>query len=272
MVAPQDEEPSKLSPVSDGFREIPTIVVGGTPVHLVDEAGALHIVDQTSRSSRPIAVASINLDHIHHFPRNDLQASGSAIDWLNLIDGAPIAKQVKRVTGDAFPKLSGSDLIGPILDILARQQKRIAIVGGSPELAETLEDRFAADWPTLTYLGQWAPAREVLESPDGSNEVARELRDLQVDVVLVCLGKPRQEQWINRYGEQTGATVLLAFGAVVDFLAGSVSRALAWISNSGFEWAWRLLLEPRRLAKRYLVQGPPAYIRVRRSSELGTSA
>ncbi len=246
-----------------------TVLIDQTPVHLLDDREALEAINGSERSSRPLAVASINLDHIHHFHGSATQRSTAGregVEWLNLIDGAPIASQVERMTSRRYPKLSGSDLIGPILDDAARQGKSIAIVGGSPELATRLKERFAAEWPGARYAGQWAPSRDTLADPSAARALARELRAADIDIVLVCLGKPRQEDWIASFGAETGAGVLLAFGAVVDFLAGHVSRAPRWISNAGLEWAWRLLLEPKRLAKRYLVQGPPAYMAVRRST------
>ncbi len=86
-----------------------------------------------------------------------------------------------------------------------------------------------------------------------------------MNVLVVCLGKPRQEHWIEQYGPLTGAQVLLAFGAVVDFLSGRIRRAPRWVADHGFEWAWRLGLEPRRLARRYLVRGPVEYLALRRT-------
>jgi exopolysaccharide biosynthesis WecB/TagA/CpsF family protein len=74
----------------------------------------------------------------------------------------------------------------------------------------------------------------------------------------VSLGKPRQEIWCARYAAASGAKVCLAFGAAPDFIAGTVSRAPEVLRASGLEWLYRLWLEPRRLARRYLLQGPPA--------------
>ena len=68
------------------------------------------------------------------------------------------------------------------------------------------------------------------------------------------------------YAALTGAGVLLAFGAAVDFLAGRVQRAPEWVSRRGLEWGYRLALEPRRLAGRYLLDGPPAYLKLRTGS------
>lgn len=105
-----------------------------------------------------------------------------------------------------------------------------------------------------------------------SCKLADEIRQAAPDVLVVGLGKPRQELWIAEYGHLTGAKVLLAFGAVVDFLAGHVRRAPLWASSHGLEWAWRLMLEPRRLARRYLVEGPEAYVKLRTASSRDTAA
>ena len=95
--------------------------------------------------------------------------------------------------------------------------------------------------------------------------VAAEVAAAGVDVLVVGLGKPRQELWIDRHGAATGARVLLAFGAAADFLAGSVRRAPKFMQDNGIEWLYRLGVEPRRLARRYLVQGPPALLALRRA-------
>lgn len=256
--------------VTEGLRSLD---VDGTEVHLVHEHQAVQLILDAAESPRKsaLAVASINLDHIHHF---GYSATGSrfgsvrSLEWLNLIDGAPVARQVKRVTGVAYPRLAGSDLIFPILDAAASRGYSVGVVGGLPEVKLLFADRVLAQWPGLRIAGHWTPSRDDLDSPEAMETLAAEVHDAAARIVLVCLGKPRQERWIELYGPRSGARVLLAFGAVVDFLAGRVTRAPAWIASAGIEWGWRLMLEPRRLAPRYLVQGPPAYLKVRQSREL----
>ncbi|MCX6502427.1 MAG: WecB/TagA/CpsF family glycosyltransferase [Microbacterium sp.] len=237
-------------------------------MHLTDAGGARQAIAAAARTrgGTPLAVASINLDHIHHFPPSERTEGVRSARWLNLIDGAPIARQVRRLTGTPWPRLAGSDLIGGILDDAAAAGTRVAVLGGPPEASEALRVRLMTTWPSLHFAGHWAPTRDDLSSPDYSHALAADIRASRADIVIVCLGKPRQEKWIDEYGGVTGAGVLLAFGAVVDFLAGRVSRAPRWVSDAGLEWMWRLMLEPRRLARRYLVEGPPAYAAVRRSS------
>jgi exopolysaccharide biosynthesis WecB/TagA/CpsF family protein len=256
-------------------RTLATVDIDGTIVHLAEESVAQAIIADAAAHvpPRPLGVASINLDHVHHFGDSRRAARGDdpfvesgRVEWLNLIDGKPIATQAARVTGRVHPKLSGSDLIAGVLDLAAERGQSVGVLGGMPDVEAPLRDRFERQWPTIRFAGHWTPDRALLASPLLSEALAHDIRAAQVDILLVCLGKPRQEVWIDEYGAQTGAGALLAFGAVVDFLAGRVARAPGWASRAGLEWAWRLLREPRRLARRYLIQGPPAYAAVRRST------
>lgn len=247
--------------------DVPCIDIAACPVHVTDEAGALRVITDAARPPHPapLAVSSINLDHVHHFGAGRRRLGAGDVEWLHLIDGAPIAHQAQRVVHADVPRLAGSDLIVQILDDADRRHLSVAVLGGSPEVSAPLRERLASTWPGLRFTGHWTPPREEISDPARSRAVAGEIRDSGTDILIVCLGKPRQEEWIDTYGSATGAGTLLAFGAVVDFLAGRVSRAPRWVAAAGFEWMWRLMLEPRRLARRYLIEGPPAYLAVRRS-------
>jgi exopolysaccharide biosynthesis WecB/TagA/CpsF family protein len=122
--------------------------------------------------------------------------------------------------------------------------------------------------PSLKVNGYWAPSRADLLDPVRAQGLARGVRAAGVDLLVVGLGKPRQEAWIQRYALQSGARVLLAFGAATDFLAGTVARAPEWARNAGVEWLYRFTREPRRLARRYWVQGPPALWHLRTASRI----
>jgi len=255
-------------PLGADVIDVPVITIAGGPVHLVDDRQARRLIMDATHASGlpPLAVCSINLDHVHHFRRaGDDFGPDAPVRWLNLIDGAPIAQQARRVTGLAYPRLAGSDLITGILTDAAAAGLSVGVLGGSAEVTRGLRETLAARFPGARFAGHWTPSREALSDEARCASVASEIRAGGVDILLVCLGKPRQERWIAQNGPQTGASALLAFGAVVDFLAGRVSRAPRWVSRAGVEWMWRLMLEPRRLARRYLVQGPPAYLAVRRS-------
>ena len=247
--------------------------LGGCPVDLVERNGALaRIAGQLSNSSgRPLGVSSVNLDHVHHFGAGEVGPGDldDGIAWLNLIDGAPLAAQAERLTGRPWPRLAGSDLAGPILELAEARGATVGFLGGSAETHELLRAKLAAERPGLRVAGLWSPSRDAVADPELARALALEIAAAHVDVLVVCLGKPRQERWISQHGAVSGARVLLAFGAVVDFLAGRIDRAPKLLADHGLEWAWRLAREPRRLARRYLVQGPPAYRALRRNSSVG---
>ncbi|MET4002978.1 exopolysaccharide biosynthesis WecB/TagA/CpsF family protein [Arthrobacter sp. UYCu511] len=249
----------------------------GIPVHLVDFERTMSIISHrlVEAAQIPLCVVSINLDHIHHFGTSGrwngaLEHAGPS-EFLNLIDGAPIAAQARRSTGRVWPRLAGSDLIEPILEKAIGHGSRIGFLGGSLETQQALQTRFAAERPDMAISGWWSPERSQLSNHGLSKELAAEIRAAQTDVLVVGLGKPRQELWMAEYAAHTGAKVLLGFGAAVDFMAGKVARAPRWASDNGLEWAWRLSREPRRLSRRYLVDGPSSYVALRASTGVKTA-
>jgi len=253
------------------------VTLGGAPVRLLDFDEALDsIVDRAANGGPlPLAVASANLDHVKHFGQGNRWADTlerqAAVEWLTLLDGAPLVSQAERITHRPWPRLAGSDLIWPILDAAEAAGLRVGFLGGSTDTHALIRSRFVSAHRDLAVAGWWAPERSSLADPQASLTLAAEISASGTDILVVCLGKPRQELWISEFGHLTGAKVMLAFGAVVDFLAGRVQRAPTPVRNLGLEWAWRLALEPRRLANRYLVDGPEAYIKLRRCSGPGRS-
>lgn len=258
------------------------VILGGAEVDLLSFDAAVGMVSDRAAvpDAQPLAVVSVNLDHIKHFGISGAFSLGGGaggrapsavqeqpgVQWLSLLDGAPLVAQAKRMTGQSWPRLAGSDLLDPLLDQAATRGIRIGFLGGTEETHELLQGKLAADRPDLSVVGWWSPARSELSDPEACRRIAAEISQAGVDLLVVGLGKPRQEVWISDYGVQTGARVFLAFGAAVDFLAGRVPRAPRWVSSHGLEWAWRLSHEPRRLARRYLADGPSAYGRLRMNS------
>ncbi|MDV8149804.1 WecB/TagA/CpsF family glycosyltransferase [Arthrobacter sp. B10-11] len=250
------------------------VILGGTPVDLMDPEPALELILTRAgqRGLPPLGVASVNLDHLHHFGTGGRWAGtlhadpASAVDWLYLLDGAPLVSQSQRLTGHRWPRLAGSDLASPLLARAEQLGLTVGFLGGSAENQQLLARKIEEEHPRLVVAGMWSPDREELASPEHSERIAKDIAGSGARILYVGLGKPRQELWIDHYGAMTGAAVLLAFGAAVDFLAGRVQRAPRWASDHGLEWGYRLALEPKRLAGRYLIDGPPAYVKLRTAS------
>jgi exopolysaccharide biosynthesis WecB/TagA/CpsF family protein len=260
----------------------PRMFVGKVAVDLVDRECALSLIRDSLSASNPLAVASANLHHIHHFARAEsgicgppavsVNAPAKGLRWLTLLDGVPLVRTANALTGRRWPKLSGSDLINPILESAAVLGVRVGFLGGAVDTHRRLRELVAQRFPAIRIAGTWAPPRWELTDPAASERIAAEIRDADIDLLVVALSKPVQEEWIARFGPATGARVLLAFGAAIDFLAHRVRRAPEQVAEAGAEWAWRLMLEPGRLGRRYLIECPPALVRLKRTATVVEAA
>ncbi len=252
-----------MTAAHDGARMVlgPVVVDARTAPQTVD-AVAARLDDG---AAAPLAVGSVNLDHLHHFRRAQPLGRPGGPEWLWLADGAPIARRGRRLSGAAWPRVTGADLLPALLEQCARTGATVGFFGGQAEMHDALRAQLTVRYPGLRIAGTWAPERAEVTDDVRSAVLAAEVAAAGVDVLVVGLGKPRQELWIDRHGAATGARVLLAFGAAADFLAGSVRRAPKFMQDNGIEWLYRLGVEPRRLARRYLVQGPPALLALRRA-------
>lgn len=265
------------------------VVLGGTPVDLWQVDDVMATVERRLLAPAvppapavPLAVASANLDHIHHFGAGTMgadgagpksfDAAGNCPQWLVLLDGMPLVRRAKAMTGVDWPQLAGSDLLPGLLAVAERVGATTGFLGGTSTMQQRLREVIALRYPGLRLSGMWAPERHELTDPQTCAQLAVAIRDAGTELLVVGLGKPLQERWIQCHARLTGARVLLAFGASTDFLAGTATRAPDWIRRTGLEWLYRLTHEPRRLARRYCLQAPVALRRLRLASRIPPAA
>lgn len=145
--------------------------------------------------------------------------------------------------------LNGTDLTPRLLRLAARWGMSVFLIGGTPGTADAAAQRLCLDIPGLRIAG----TRDGFAGAARPEEAIDEINASGADIVLVAMGVPQQELWIDEHRHLIDAPLVLGVGALFDFLAGNVRRAPAWVRRRRMEWAWRLAMEPRRLAKRYLV-------------------
>lgn len=124
------------------------------------------------------------------------------------------------------------------------------LYGGVEGVAETLQARLTGEYPGIRVVGAHCPPFHPL-APDEVQSVAEAINAAAPHIVWVGLGCPKQERWMHQFRPLLNANALIGVGAGFDFLSGKVPLAPRWIQNSGFEWAFRTIQDPRRLLKRY---------------------
>jgi N-acetylglucosaminyldiphosphoundecaprenol N-acetyl-beta-D-mannosaminyltransferase len=198
------------------------------------------------------AVFTPNVDHVVLAQSNHALQSAYAHASLSLADGTPLV-WLARLLGRPLPeRVAGSDVFLPLMELAARQQWRVYLLGGAPGVA-AVAATILAERIGVNIVG-WNSPLIAADGSDLEGDSVTPVRIARPDLVVVALGNPKQELWTARAGESIRPAVALGFGAVLDFLVGRQKRAPRWAARAGLEWLYRLVHDPRRLWKRYLVQ------------------
>jgi N-acetylglucosaminyldiphosphoundecaprenol N-acetyl-beta-D-mannosaminyltransferase len=247
--------------------------IGQLEIDPITFAEALEKIAELVERRRGGAVFTPNVDHVVKAERHpDFRRAYSHAD-LCLADGMPLM-WASRLLGSPLPeKVSGSDLMLPLMRLAAERRWRVYLLGGAPGVAEKAAEKLTRELG-VAIVGTDSPIVGADGSDDRSEQTLERLTAASADLVLVAFGAPKQELWIDRFANRIGPIVAIGVGGSLDFVAGQVRRAPAWMSRTGLEWMFRLLQEPRRMWRRYLVEDP-AFIaivaRSRQRARRGTS-
>jgi N-acetylglucosaminyldiphosphoundecaprenol N-acetyl-beta-D-mannosaminyltransferase len=166
-------------------------------------------------------------------------------------DGMPVAWALRRLGFATQERINGPDLMWRYLSEAERANQIVYFYGSTPETIEKLRARLDIAFPRLQIGGMFAPPFGTRSPEEDRQDVAR-INDSGAGVVFVGLGCPKQELWLASHRGAVEA-VKGGVGAAFDYHAGTLKRAPLWMQHNGLEWLYRLLREPRRLWKRYLV-------------------
>ena len=229
--------------------------IGQLEIDSVTFAQALARIAELVDGRNGGAVFTPNVDHVvkaEHHP--DFRRAYSRAD-LCLADGMPLV-WASRLLGSPLPeKVSGSDLMLPLMRLAAERQWRVYLLGGRPGVAQEAREKLTRELD-VTIVGIDSPVVGSDGTDQSSEQTLERLVAASPDLVLVAFGAPKQELWIDRFAERLGPAVAIGVGGSLDFITGRVRRAPAWMSRAGLEWLFRLLQEPRRMWRRYLVEDP----------------
>ncbi|MGH7270426.1 MAG: WecB/TagA/CpsF family glycosyltransferase [Polyangiaceae bacterium] len=232
------------------------LALGPVPVDAVTLDEALGEVERIVASGEGGAVFTPNVDHVVLASGNARMQSAYARATLSIPDGMPIV-WASRLLGEPVPeRVAGSDLVPRVLALSAERGWRVYLLGGAPGVARQARDRLRVDLPALEIVGIDESRIDVEAARERLESVVAPIRAARPAIVMVALGAPKQEIFIDRVRDELRPMVFLGIGASLEFIAGTVPLAPSWMAKAGLEWLFRLSREPRRLWRRYLVQDP----------------
>lgn len=213
------------------------------------------LIAESVKQNRKWIIANHNLHSLylyHHYPK--MRAFYAKADYTH-IDGMPLVLFGKLL---GFPlhreqRVTYVDWVNPLMTEAAREGWRIFYLGSKPGIAERGARILRDSFPGL----QIGCAHGYIDNSRYSQEnlaVLAVIKAYQPHVLMVGMGMPRQEYWIAENLESIHANTILTSGACIDYVAGAIPTPPRWMGRFGLEWLYRLITEPKRLWKRYLLE------------------
>ncbi|HVV73738.1 MAG TPA: WecB/TagA/CpsF family glycosyltransferase [Verrucomicrobiae bacterium] len=232
------------------FAPNPPVVILGVPFDVVTRAEAVRLVEEMILSRQPHYIVTPNVDFLVQ-AAEDLELRRILFEaHLVVCDGTPLV-WASRWLGNPLPeRVAGSDLVPLLLQLAAHRGYRVFFLGASETSLTKAIPKLRDQYPGLKIAGSYSPPYNQLLAIDHECIKAR-IVEASPDLLLVCLGCPKQEKWMAMHYRGLGVPVTAGVGGTIDFLAGQVKRAPRWIQKAGLEWLFRLSQEPRRLFRRY---------------------
>ncbi|WP_269933380.1 WecB/TagA/CpsF family glycosyltransferase [Aminobacter sp. HY435] len=241
------------------FRKISFRRILGIDVASASRQQALALLSGLIASKTFAKVSFLNA-HNANIACSDSEFAAALSHFLVLADGIGVDIASRLLYGAPFPdNLNGTDFV-PALLRSSDQPLTVALLGAKQAHADHAADRLAELAPQHRYIVVHDGYFTAEEEP----AIVAEIGSLRPDILLVAMGVPRQELWIERNIRAEHCTLPIAVGALLDFLSGSVPRAPLWMRRLRLEWLFRLMLEPGRLWRRYVVGNPLFLLRVLR--------
>jgi N-acetylglucosaminyldiphosphoundecaprenol N-acetyl-beta-D-mannosaminyltransferase len=226
----------------------------GCPFDVVAFDEVLTLIERAILEKNRLQIVPGNVDFVMKARRSrDFQRLLSQMD-LVIADGVPITWAATMLGTPLRRRVSGTELVWRCGEVSAKLGVPVAMIGAAPGIAQKAANKMTGTFPGSRVHALPTPMEL---GPAESQELAGRIRELGAKIVLVALGAPRQEIWVRDHLEACNAYVGIGIGSAFDIISGDRPRAPAWMADNGLEWLHRLVLEPKRLGRRYLVEDSP---------------
>lgn len=225
--------------------------IQGVQIDVLDWQKAVDRIEDWASRHQSATVAICNSHSIVTASDDDQFALALAEADMATADGMPVAWMMRRLGYPGQERINGPDLMLRYCEQAALTGTSIYLYGSTDPVLDQLVSRLEQQFPGLMIAGRYSPPFRPLTDVEDA-EICKRIADTGAGVVFVSLGCPKQEKWMHAHRGRIPA-VMIGVGAAFDYHAGTLSRAPAWMRNNGLEWFHRLVSEPRRLWKRYLV-------------------
>ena len=213
---------------------------------------SVRCVEEFVRSGNPHQHVVINVDKVIRTARDaSLRAIVNNCDLIN-VDGMPIVWMSYLLGHPIKQRVTGIDLFERLLERAAFHGWGVFFLGAKEPVVQKAVSAATERWPGLRIVG----FRNGYWESDKEEEVVADVKRSGAQLLFVAISSPKKEQFLGRYSGDLGTSFSMGVGGSFDVLAGVVRRAPQWMRSIGFEWLYRFLQEPKRMFRRYFIEGP----------------
>lgn len=216
----------------------------GYPVDVVDEVKAIEVIESAWENHRSMHIVTLNAEMVVQAQQDpDLDR---IIRHAHLIipDGAGVVWAV-RLAGEHIERLPGIELSSAALSHAARYDKRVVLLGGKPDVVKKLTEDLPVKHPGLDIVY----SHDGFFTAEDAESIVDEIAQLDPDLILVALGVPKQEYFIDQWSHAFPRAVMIGVGGSFDVWAGQIKRAPKFMRDLHLEWLYRVVIEPWRIKR-----------------------
>lgn len=212
-------------------------------------------IDQLVQEKTNSYVVTPNVDHIMKLQADSAFREIYRGASLVIADGMPLIWASKLLKKPLKERVTGADLFPEVCKLAAQKGYRVYLLGANEGVAHKAAVKLREMFPGLTICGTYSPSFGFEKNVEENEKILAMLREAKPDILFVGVGAPKQEKWIYKYRDHYSIPVALGVGASFDFIAGTIQRAPKWMQDTGLEWFYRFMMEPKRLFRRYFIDG-----------------
>lgn len=213
----------------------------------------LDAIDSLIKEDNCSYVVTPNVDHIVQLEKDEELKRVYENASLILTDGKPLIWISNWYKTPIKEKISGSDLFPRVCDLAAKKGYTMYLLGAAERVADKAAKNLMDKYKGLNIVGTYSPPFGFEKDKVELKKIERQIQEVHPDILIVGLGCPKQEKYMYHHCKELDVPISFGLGASIDFEAGNIKRAPRWMSEHGLEWLYRITQDPKRLAKRYLV-------------------
>jgi N-acetylglucosaminyldiphosphoundecaprenol N-acetyl-beta-D-mannosaminyltransferase len=203
-----------------------------------------------------VYVVTPNIDHIVKLQKDVEFQKIYRQAFLSVADGVPLLWASRFLGTPLKGRVNGTDLMVSLCALSAEKGYKVFFLGGRPGAAEKAKEKLEKKFQGVNIVGCYCPPLGFEKKAGENLKILDMIKKTMPDILFVGLGAPKQEKWIYQWRGELDVPVSIGIGVSFELLGEMLLRAPLWMQKTGLEWLWRLMIEPGRLWKRYLIDDP----------------